>query len=95
MTPESPPGLLSGVLAEFREAHGALTLTEVARRLEVERSALDGMIELLVRKSRLRKIGPDGGVCSICGEEGSCAALAAASSFGTRYELVGPDSKAT
>ena len=47
---------LSGVLREFENARRDVTLAEVARKLGIERSALDGMIQLLVRKGRLREV---------------------------------------
>ncbi|MBM3958062.1 MAG: helix-turn-helix domain-containing protein, partial [Gemmatimonadetes bacterium] len=50
-----PPGPLGAILREFGRADGALTLGELAGRLGIERSALDGMIRLLVRKGRLRR----------------------------------------
>ena len=63
---------LSGVLREFENARGDITLAELARKLGVERSALDGMIQLLVRKGRLREMsGADDG-CAGCGLRPGC-----------------------
>ncbi len=58
--------MLKQVLDEFEKSDGALSLDEMAGRLSVERSALEGMIEFWVRKGRLRQMGPDGGDCARC-----------------------------
>jgi DNA-binding MarR family transcriptional regulator len=52
--------MLSQIIKELESAGGAIDLDELSRRLGVERSALDGMIETLVGKGRLRApIVPD------------------------------------
>jgi hypothetical protein len=58
--------MLKQVLEEFEKSDGVLSLEEMAARLGVERSALEGMIEFWVRKGRLRQVGPDGGDCARC-----------------------------
>lgn len=46
--------MLHQVLHEIERANGPITLNELSRRLDVEASALQGMIEFWVRKGRLR-----------------------------------------
>lgn len=45
--------MLWRVLHEVERAQGPLDLNELSRRLDIERSALDGMIQFWVRKGRL------------------------------------------
>lgn len=46
--------MLHRVLQEIEAAQGSINLTELSRKLAVERSALDGMIQYWVRKGRLK-----------------------------------------
>ncbi len=45
--------MLWKVLQEVEAAQGPVTLDELSRRLDVDRSALEGMIRFWVRKGRL------------------------------------------
>ncbi len=45
--------MLWKVLQEVEAAQGPVTLDELSRRLDVDRSALEGMIQFWVRKGRL------------------------------------------
>jgi len=83
---------LSGVLREFENARGDITLAELARHLGVERSALDGMIQLLVRKGRLREVGGAEGSCTGCGLRPGCRAGSSDGPAAACYELVTNDS---
>ena len=47
--------MLQQVLQEIKAANGPINLNELARRLNVERSALDGMIQFWLRKGRLQE----------------------------------------
>ncbi|HEY51869.1 MAG TPA: hypothetical protein G4N94_00225 [Caldilineae bacterium] len=63
--------MLQQVLHEIETANGPVYYGELARKLGVERSALDGMIQFWVQKGRLRRNVPPGHTDStICG--GSC-----------------------
>lgn len=79
---------LSGVLREFENARRDLTLAEVARKLGIERGALDGMIQLLVRKGRLREVGGAEGSCAGCGLRPGCRAGSSDGPAAACYELV-------
>jgi hypothetical protein len=48
--------MLSQILQELENAKKPVDLNDLSRRLGVQRSALDGMIEFLVRKGRLREV---------------------------------------
>lgn len=56
--------MLQQVLRELKEANGPLSLDELSRRLDIERGALDGMVQTLVRLGRLRD---DRAMASVCG----------------------------
>ncbi len=45
--------MLKQVLQEVEAAQGPLDLNELSRRLNVERGALDGMVQFWIRKGRL------------------------------------------
>jgi hypothetical protein len=83
--------LLSQIVKEFKESGGTINLSELSRRLGVEPSALNGMLEVLVRQGRLQKAcaaggGGCGGSCQGCGY------YRPDSNMGIVYELVAPDS---
>ena len=80
--------MLSKILKELIDSGGTIHLNELSRRLGVERTALDGMLETLVRQGRLRE------VCAVacsaschCGG-GCCCGENAGKPFGRSYELV-------
>lgn len=81
--------MLSRILEELEEAKGPLDLNEMSRRLGVERSALDGMLRLLVRKGRLREVGPTAEACSHCAGCFSCAQGQTGYPLGKAYQLAG------
>ena len=61
--------MLANILEELRRSGGALTAAELSRALGVERSALEGMLDLLERKGKLRRAGECGmlGRPAVCG----------------------------
>jgi hypothetical protein len=78
--------MLSQIIKELESAGGAIDLDELSRRLGVERSALDGMIETLVGKGRLRaiEVGETTPTCAHCAGRATCAIVRA----GRIYEVV-------
>jgi len=67
--------MLNQVLQEIKSAQSALKLSDLSHKLGVERSALDGMIQFLVRKGRLRNDDEDlAAVTTICSPP-SCGPL--------------------
>jgi DNA-binding IclR family transcriptional regulator len=81
--------MLSQIIKELDSAGGVIDLSELSRRLGVQRSALDGMIETLVRKGRLRKVemGEMPPACASCGEQAGCTIVAT----GKVYEVAEPE----
>jgi hypothetical protein len=79
--------MLSELLKIFREAEGPLDLTELSHQLGTERSALEGMLETLVRQGKLREVDPGSAECSHCAGRLSCARLKAGRLMGKVYEL--------
>jgi len=61
------------ILRELAAATGPVSLWDLGRRLEIEPSALAGMLDFLVRKGRLRVSGGDAlPDCGSCGQRGAC-----------------------
>lgn len=74
--------MLKTVLEAFQGAE-SLSLLQMARRLGVEVSALEGMIQFWVRKGKLREVCSAG--CAECGHSTDCGLIQAVA---RRYELV-------
>jgi DNA-binding IclR family transcriptional regulator len=79
--------VLSRILKEFEKAAVPMDLNELARSLDIERSALEGMLGLLVRQGKLREIRPGSESCAHCASRLSCAHLQSGELMGTVYEL--------
>jgi hypothetical protein len=62
--------MLERLLASVRETNGPISFDDLSKRLQVERSALEPMLELLVRKGLLTEWA-DGEAAVACGS-GSC-----------------------
>ncbi len=62
--------MLWKVLQEVEAAQGLLDLNELSRRLDIDRSALDGMIQFWVRKGRLVDDAGAGPVTVACAGHG-------------------------
>ncbi len=66
--------MLWKVLQEVEAAQGLLDLNELSRRLDIDRSALDGMIQFWVRKGRLVEDTGHGNAAACAGHGcGGCA----------------------
>ena len=68
--------MLKQVLLEIESANGPIQLAELSRKLGIERSALNGMIQFWVQKGRLVDDAPAGHDDSkMCGGacQGSCS----------------------
>jgi hypothetical protein len=78
--------MLSQIIKELGRADRAIDLNELSRRLGVQRSALEGMIETLVRKGRLREVevGEIPPACVHCAGRSTCTVV----SIGKIYEVV-------
>ena len=63
--------MLKQVLHEIESAQGPVNLDALGRKLNIDRGALDGMIQFWVRKGRLQLEGqPNTETAAVCG--GSC-----------------------
>ena len=80
--------MLAEILKAFRQTGGPLDLNELSRRLGTERSALEGMLEQLVKQGKIRKVKIGSGDCAHCSSRSECAYLQSGSSMGKVYELV-------
>jgi hypothetical protein len=58
--------VLSKILEELRNFNGVMSLSELSRRLGVERSALDGMMETLIRQGKIKELSCPAAACSGC-----------------------------
>jgi len=79
--------MLSRILMELEGGSGIVDLNGLSRALGVERSALDGMLRLLVRQGRLREVRCDGVACKNC--QSGCCCSWQESRMGKLYELPG------
>ena len=84
--------MLSQILRIFEESTGPMDLNELSRRLGTDRSALEGMLGLLVRQGKLKEIKPGSEVCSHCNSRLNCGYMQSGNFLGTVYELSRSDS---
>lgn len=64
--------MLQTVLAAIRDAGRPMCLADLSRDLGYEESALEGMLETLVARGRLRSIVFDDAGCTACPVKGGC-----------------------
>ena len=79
---------LSRVLREFRNSKGAINLNKLCQVLNVERSALDGMINMLVRQGKLKQVSTKKLTCSNCARCSGCSKSKDGIMQGKTWELV-------
>jgi hypothetical protein len=84
--------MLSQIINAFKQNAGPLDINELGRRLGIERSALEGMLGLLVRQGRLREIRPGSEECAHCRNRAGCGYLKSGNLMGIVYELPGSNS---
>lgn len=75
--------ILRQILETFEQANEPLSLTQVARRLEVEPHLLEAMMAYWVRKGAIREVTTSG--CAACSLKNHCAPLL---TLPRRYERV-------
>jgi hypothetical protein len=76
--------MLTQILSLLEQHNGGLGAREIGRRLHIQPGALEGMLELLVRKGRLVKLCAAQTTCSDCPLRSDCNLLAGQN---TRYVL--------
>jgi hypothetical protein len=83
--------MLSRILDEYRKSGGFISLDQLCRELEIERSTLEGMLETLVRQGKLREIPATSAACGGChgGSCGGCGSHKPSANMGKSYESVG------
>ena len=79
--------MLTEILKTFREINGPLDLEALSRKLGTERSALEGMMETLVRQGKLKEVTLGSEDCAHCSGRLSCGYLQAGKTMGKVYEL--------
>jgi len=79
--------MLSEILKAFKQAEGPIDLNELSQQLGTDRSALEGMLALLVRQGKLKEVIPGSEECSHCGGRSSCLHLQSGGAMGKVYEL--------
>lgn len=60
----------------LENSSGGLTFGEIARQLDAPPGLLLAMLDTLAQKGRLLEVGPDGGICQVCGAASQCQLLA-------------------
>jgi predicted transcriptional regulator len=80
--------MLTEIMKAFEKDEGPVALNELALEMGVERSALEGMLQTLVRQGKLREVLPGSETCADCPRNSGCAYLQAAESGGKVYEIV-------
>ncbi len=77
---------LQQILSHFQGSSQALSLTELARELDLETGTVQGMIDYWVRKGKLREVGTRSTSCHVCNVQGACPFIITLPRY---YELVG------
>lgn len=82
--------MLYQILNEYKKSGGAVSLDVLSRKLGVEKSALEGMLQTLVRQGKLREITVSSASCGGChgGSCGGCGSHKILANMGKFYELV-------
>ena len=80
--------MLAEIMKTFRETNEPLDLKELSRYLDVDKSALEGMLTTLVRQRKLREVQPGTSDCTGCNSRFSCAKMQTGKTMPKAYELV-------
>jgi Mn-dependent DtxR family transcriptional regulator len=64
--------MLSHLIQLLEENDGVVDLADVSRTLDAQPSAVNGMLETLIRMGRVIEIRPECGVCDTCSQSSSC-----------------------
>ena len=79
--------MLSEIMKTFRETNEPMYLKELSRRLDVDKSALEGMLTTLVRQGKLREVAPGTSDCAGCKRRLTCAKIQTGQARPKAYEL--------
>ena len=64
--------MLSAILVAIRDAGTPMCLADLSTALHIEESALEGMLETLIARGRLRAFAFDDDACTTCPVKGGC-----------------------
>ncbi|GIK39907.1 MAG: hypothetical protein BroJett011_37400 [Chloroflexota bacterium] len=81
--------MLKQILAEFEQKPTTLCLDELSQKLAITPSALEGMLDTLVRKGRLLEVSATHNACHTCPARAGCVII---SSSAKSYLLAPPRS---
>jgi hypothetical protein len=70
--------MLKQILSEFEQVPTSLCLDQLSQKLAITPSALEGMLDMLVRKGRLREISPTQTACQTCPARAACVIIRSA-----------------
>jgi len=76
--------VLTQVLQVFEASSQPLSLTEIARQLEVPQGMLEGMLQYWVHRGKLREVANDASICPMCSKSDTCGIMP---DMPRRYEL--------
>ena len=79
--------MLKQILAEFEQNPTTLCLDQLSQKLAITPSALEGMLDMLVRKGRLQEISAIHDACQVCPARAGCVII---SSTAKSYILTRP-----
>jgi hypothetical protein len=80
--------MLAEILRAFEKNEGPVDLGRLSQELSVERSALEGMLQTLVRQGKLREVLPGSETCADCPRSSGCTYLQSGETGGKVYEIV-------
>ncbi|MCB0211338.1 MAG: hypothetical protein KDJ52_18505 [Anaerolineae bacterium] len=67
--------MIKEIMAEFRATRTPMCVDELSKTLEIEASALEGILDTLVQRGRLHVIDPTNNTCVACPAKGGCVIL--------------------
>ena len=80
--------MLKRIMDEFRKSSGPLNLHELSQRLGVEKSTLDGMLQMLARQGKLHEVSSGTEACTHCAGRLGCGSIQMSKMMGKAFELV-------
>jgi predicted transcriptional regulator len=63
--------MLRKIISEFRN-NGAMSMAELSQRLNIEHGVLDGMVDELLKKGKIKEVDNDSPACAFCSKKSTC-----------------------
>ena len=79
--------MLAEIIKAFEENEGPVDLVRLGREMGVELTALEGMLQTLVRQGKLKEVLPGSETCMDCPRSSGCTYLQSGESGGKVYEI--------